>query len=75
MRMAGMIKLTAQDCVAIVVTDRPPVNAEFGFRQELSATFDALTDHCERSEAISLRATACRRLLRFARNDRGLRSQ
>src|SRR5271165_6106182 len=43
--MAGMIKLSVQDHIATVVMDRPPVNAQNSeFRQELIATFDALTD-------------------------------
>jgi len=43
--MGGSVKLTVQDYIATVVMDRPPVNAQNSeVRQELIATFDALTD-------------------------------
>jgi len=43
--MAGNIRLQVQDYVALVIMDRPPVNAQNSeFRQELIRTFDALTD-------------------------------
>ena len=43
--MAGNIRLQVQDYVALVIMDRPPVNAQNSeFRQELIQTFDSLTD-------------------------------